>query len=48
MTMTESKPSDRGNPVMRSMEIEENGVGDLIARGVRPRTVECVYFGRLT
>ena len=36
MTMTESKPSDRGTPVMRLTKIEENGVVDLTTGGLNP------------
>ena len=43
MTMTKSKPVDRGKPVIKSMEMEENGVVASIARGDNPGTVEWVF-----
>ena len=40
MTITESKPLDRGKPEIRLIEIEENGVEASTVRGVKLETVE--------
>ena len=42
MTITESKPLDRGKPEIRLIEIEENGVEASTVRGVKLETVEWV------
>ena len=44
MTMTESKPSDRGKPVMRLTDMEENGVEVSTVRRVKLGTVGWVLI----
>ena len=39
MTMTESNPWDLGSPMIRLMEMEENGSGDSTAKGDSPGMV---------
>ena len=44
MTMTESKPCESGNPVMRSTNMEEKGRGLSTAKGESPGTKGWVFF----
>ena len=43
MTMTELKPWESGNPVMRSTEMEEKGIGVSTAKGESPGTTGWVF-----